>query len=46
MYALVVFRELGRVSIMFYIGSIKRLSSILVLKVVQCAVAEGKKLGH
>ena len=45
-YALVVSRELGRVSITFYIGSIKRLFSILVLKVVKCAVVEGKKPGR
>ena len=44
-YALVASRELGRVSIAFYIGSIKRLFSILVLKVVQCAVVKGKKPG-
>ena len=35
-YALLVSRELGRISIVFYIGSIKRLCSILVLKVVKC----------
>lgn len=45
-YALVVFRELGCVSIAFYIGSIKRLFSILVLKVIQCGVIEGKKPGR
>ena len=39
-------RELGRVSITFYIGSIKRLFCILVLKVIQCAAVEGKKPGR
>ena len=42
MYALVVSRELGRISIVFYIGSIKRLFCILVLKVGQCAVVEAR----
>ena len=45
-YALVVSRELGCVYIAFYIGSIKHLSSILVLKVVKSAVVEGKKPGR
>ena len=40
-YALLVSRELGRISIAFYIGSIKCLFSILVLKVIQCTVIEG-----
>ena len=45
-YALVVSRELGRIFIAFYIGSIERLFSILVLKVIKCAVVEGKKPGR